>query len=1182
MYLKSLEIQGFKSFADKVQFQFTPGVSAIVGPNGSGKSNVVDSIRWVLGEQSAKSLRGSKMDDVIFSGSSKRRAVGMAQVSLVMDNSDGKFPMEQSEISITRRLYRSGESEYMINKSPCRLKDIHELFLDTGVGREGFSVIGQGKVDEVLSLKAEDRRGLIEEAAGIMKYKYRKKEAERRLEETTANMERLNDITYELKERLGPLGEQAQKAKSYHLWKNEMDALALSLDLEEMEALAAKKVFFEQNLKNRTDQFLAAEAAVNSLDGANIVEKQHLQEKEEEYSKVNENTFAWQRKSEDCANEERILTQAKEQTLLRMEQIKEEKAYLLREKEHLQSSLAEKKAKEQELSADWQKMRSALTELKAESEKLSSELELKRQAQNEHSNNYLELLQKQAHKNNQNSALAQKSAQLEQMLKRSGEKIARLNQEKGQCNNDLAAWQKLYEENQKAKADLADKIENLAKELAKYRADYGNLLEEEKEAQSLWQKSSSRLQALKELEEGGDGYQYGVKSVLEAKRDGKLQGIVGTVAQVIKVPPNLEKAIEVALGGSLQNIVTANDQDAQRAINYLKQQKKGRATFMPLNTVNGQKSKEDLKEKGVLGLAADLLGYDKQYENIINNLLGRVWIVDNLAQAVEIGKKHRFSLRLVTLEGEVISPGGTLSGGSFANQKGGILLRLRQIEELSQKTERLKQSWQDIGAKLESVQEKLKGLNEENQLLQEKNEEYIRQALTLENKLTQTQKDLKRLEGDLSLESLEVNEAAEELRLAKAELQEIAGQLEDLAAKLATWSDTDESQKQLINSLEQALKEKQEFLHSEELQFTQVKERLQALKEQRAESERQLDGYDSQFAAKTEEYTAKEQLLAQTEQDLALNAQNLKEAQANFYTHKQNQEILRSKIDNLKQIIAANEEDLRQKQRLAQSLQAEKFQTELEFNKINNRLESLNQNLAENYACTFEEALLKKTEIADKEQAKKTVSKLKSKIAALGNINFAAIEEFAEVEERLEFLQKQLDDLTQAKASLDQVIKEMEQIMAKKFRETYVVVNNIFSEVFATMFGGGEARLQLSNPNDYLRTGVEIVARPPGKKEQTLSLLSGGERAMTAIALLFALLNVRPSPFCVLDEIEAALDEVNVERFARFIKEYTKRSQFIVISHRKGTMEAADVLYGVSMENDGVSKLVSVRLEDYE
>ena len=1157
-------------------------MSAIVGPNGSGKSNVVDSIRWVLGEQSAKSLRGSKMDDVIFSGSSKRRAVGMAQVSLVMDNSDGKFPMEQSEISITRRLYRSGESEYMINKSPCRLKDIHELFLDTGVGREGFSVIGQGKVDEVLSLKAEDRRGLIEEAAGIMKYKYRKKEAERRLEETTANMERLNDITYELKERLGPLGEQAQKAKSYHLWKNEMDALALSLDLEEMEALAAKKVIFEQNLKNRTDQFLAAEAAVNSLDGANIVEKQHLQEKEEEYSKVNENTFAWQRKSEDCANEERILTQAKEQTLLRMEQIKEEKAYLLREKEHLQSSLAEKKAKERELSANWQKMRSALTELKAESEKLSSELELKRQAQNEHSNNYLELLQKQAHKNNQNSALAQKSDQLEQMLKRSGEKIARLNQEKEQCNNDLAAWQKLYEENQKAKADLAVKIENLAKELAKYRADYGNLLEEEKEAQSLWQKSSSRLQALKELEEGGDGYQYGVKSVLEAKRDGKLQGIVGTVAQVIKVPPNLEKAIEVALGGSLQNIITANDQDAQRAINYLKQQKKGRATFMPLNTVNGQKSKEDLKEKGVLGLAADLLGYDKQYENIINNLLGRVWIVDNLAQAVEIGKKHRFSLRLVTLEGEVISPGGTLSGGSFANQKSGILLRLRQIEELSQKTELLKQSWQDIGAKLESVQEKLKGLNEENQLLQEKNEEYIRQALTLENKLTQTQKDLKRLEGDLSLESLEVNEAEEELRLAKAELQEIAGQLEDLAAKLATWSDTDESQKQLINSLEQALKEKQEFLHSEELQFTQVKERLQALKEQRAEAERQLDGYDSQFATKTEEYTAKEQLLAQTEQDLALNAQNLKEAQANFYTHKQNQEILRSKIDNLKQIIAANEEDLRQKQRLTQSLQAEKFQTELEFNKINNRLESLNQNLAENYACTFEEALLKKTEIADKEQAKKTVSKLKSKIAALGNINFAAIEEFAEVEERLEFLQKQLDDLTEAKASLDQVIKEMEQIMAKKFRETYVVVNNIFSEVFATMFGGGEARLQLSNPNDYLRTGVEIVARPPGKKEQTLSLLSGGERAMTAIALLFALLNVRPSPFCVLDEIEAALDEVNVERFARFIKEYTKRSQFIVISHRKGTMEAADVLYGVSMENDGVSKLVSVRLEDYE
>ena len=1182
MYLKSLEIQGFKSFADKVQFQFTPGVSAIVGPNGSGKSNVVDSIRWVLGEQSAKSLRGSKMDDVIFSGSSKRRAVGMAQVSLILDNSDGKFPLEQSEISITRRLYRSGESEYMINKSPCRLKDIHELFLDTGVGREGFSVIGQGKVDEVLSLKAEDRRGLIEEAAGIMKYKYRKKEAERRLEETTANMERLNDITYELKERLIPLGEQAEKAKSYHLWKNEMDTLALSLDLEEMTALIAQKARTEETLNSQTDQFLAAQSAVNSLDSTNIIQKKQQQEQTERYTALSETTLNWQKQWENYLAEERILKQTKEQALLRMEQIKEEKAYLSAQKEQLQAAKKDKLLKEQELAEQWQSIRQKLAKDKLEEEALAEQLNQMRQAQDEHSNNYLQFLQKQAQGNNKKSALEQKITQLGQSVKRSTEKADRLRAEQDKAKNEILAAEENLSQNKISQNDLRQEIANIAESLAEYRSDYGDMLEKEHSAQALWQKENSRLHALMELEEAGDGYQYGVKSILEAKRDGKLKGIIGTVAQVIKVPPNLERAVEVALGASLQNIITESDQDAQKAINYLKQQKKGRATFMPLNTVNGQKSKEQLTEKAVLGLACQLIGYDKKYENIINSLLGRVWIVNSLAEAVEIGKKHKFSLRLVTLDGEVISPGGTLSGGSFANNKSGILLRLRQIEELKQRVEQLKQNWQDISDKMNKLQEKLKSLNEENNILQEKNEEYIRQALIWENKIAQGQRDFKRLQGDLHLEQLEIEDTQAEISLSEEELKNIAAELDILTEKLASWSDIEESQKQLISELEQKLKQKQELRHGEELQSMQAKERLQALKEQQAETNRQIEAYDSQFQAKGEEYTLKEQELAQTEHNLLQNAQNSQQAQNNFYANKQKQEILRSKIEELKEAIENLEEQLRQKQRLAQDLQAEKFKTELEFNKINNRLESLRQNLNENYTCTYDEALLRKVEIADKEQARKTVSKLKNKIAALGNINFAAIEEFAEVEERLEFLQKQLDDLTEAKASLDQVIKEMEQIMAKKFRETYVVVNNIFSEVFATMFGGGEARLQLSNPNDYLRTGIEIVARPPGKKEQTLSLLSGGERAMTAIALLFALLNVRPSPFCVLDEIEAALDEINVERFARFIREYTKKSQFIVISHRKGTMEAADVLYGVSMENDGVSKLVSVRLEDYQ
>ncbi len=1181
MYLKSLEIQGFKSFGDKVNFQFTPGVSAIVGPNGSGKSNVVDSIRWVLGEQSAKSLRGSKMDDIIFSGSSKRRAVGMAQVSLTLDNSDGKFPMEQSEITITRRLYRSGESEYMINKAPCRLKDIHELFLDTGVGREGFSVIGQGKVDEILSLKAEDRRGLIEEAAGIMKYKYRKKEAERRLEETNNNMDRLNDIVYELTERLTPLSEQAQKAKSYHLWKKELDTLALSLDLSEMTVAMEKKSVLSRALEQESDTYLAMQTEVNTLDGANIVRKQELENKEEELNLAKEENFNLQNALDKGANEQRILEQQKEQIFQRLQQITQENAYLKQQKEHLEQGLKDKNAEQQQLSAIMEGFLAELAQYESSEQETLAELTKQRTLEEANSNEYLNLLQEQAKQNNAKVALEQSSKQQEQVLRRSEEKSIRLQGEIEQIEAEIARQNKQSNELKEKKAQLFSMQENTLKQMQEIERKYELAVKNERALDAQWQKQNSRYIALSELEESGDGYQYGVKNILEAKRKQNLSGIIGTAAQVIKVPQKFEKAIEVAMGASLQNIITTSDSDAQKAIEYLKVQKKGRATFMPLNTVKGSKAREDIKEKGILGLACDLIEYEEKYREIFYNLLGRVWIVDNLANAVAIGKKHNFSLRMVTLEGEIITPGGAMTGGSTYNQKGGILLRLRRIEELKQEIARLEEQLKQAQAEKEGLEQKLADFKQKIANLAETREKYAKDELLLANSLTQAKKENERIHADLSLEMLQQDESGQLIAQNEQEIAEINRLLADLEQNLGAWQNKESSRREIISQLEQSLREWQNKRHDQELIATQHKERLQAIAEQRKESERQLKGYSEQIQEKTAEYTEKEALLGQIEQNLRENATNITAIKNEYALSKQKLEILRDQKEKLRQNIEKNEEILREKQKATQIWQEKKFQTEIELNKYKSRLETLEHNLAQNYNCTYEQGMLEKVEIADDLAARKETAKLKSKIAALGNINFAAIEEYDEVKNRLDFLQTQLDDLTEAKASLDKVIKDMEQIMSKKFRETYVVVNQMFSEVFATMFGGGEARLQLSNPNDYLKTGVEIMVRPPGKKEQNLSLLSGGERAMTAIALLFALLNVRPSPFCVLDEIEAALDEVNVERFARFIREYTKKSQFIVISHRKGTMEAADVLYGVSMENDGVSKLVSVRLEDY-
>lgn len=1182
MYLKRLEIQGFKSFADKVDFAFDQGVTAIVGPNGSGKSNVVDSIRWVLGEQSAKNLRGGKMDDVIFAGSTKRRPVGMAQVILTLDNSNGLFPLDFNEITIARRLYRSGESEYLINQSVCRLKDIHELFMDTGLGREGFSIISQGKVDEILSLKAEDRRGLIEEAAGIIKYKYRKRDAEKKLADTEESMIRINDIISELSAQVGPLGEQAEKARQHRLWKSELDDLEISLEVEQIERSSSEEKEFMAQAENAENQLAQTASSFSRLEAELAENKLILQQLERQISDEQDCFYQQQNQLEKAQNELVLHQQRKADYHQQKEKLSQEAAYFANEKERLTNEKHLLKERYNALKIQLQTIAGTYdtlhTDLSCKTNAIIACEEKLEQLKVDHIQN----MQVQAKSHNELLRLQQLLANSEKRLSRIDEKADKLQQETLNSRERLTALQKdreqlaqIYQEQQQTLKTLKQQIILLQEQLI----DKQHTLETTK---NNYQRTFSRYTALKELEDSGDGYQVGVRAVLEQKRNGHLSGIVGTVAQLIQVPQQLERAIETAIGQGLQNIITENDHDAQKAISYLKSAQKGRATFLPLNTIHSQKSQDNLRDEAVLGLAVDLITFDKRYQAVMNYLLGRVWVVRDLAQAVRIGKQKGFNQRLVTLEGELVTPGGALTGGNYAREKTGLLSRKRQIDELFTQAQELKYQLDEqtkenrqISMQLTATQNHLEETTVAGQDCQLK-------TARLDQQLRELQSEQQRLAQELSLENLDRQELNEEIiqlehNIAAEQRQTIQHETDKNLLEKAI-----AQQKNELTQLKQDEAALNNEISTQEIQLARDQEKQNSLNEQLQDFQQRLNEVERQYQQKINDIDALAKEDQKRNQEIAHNQAIIKELTLLL---QKNQIALTKEreIQEQKQLtISEKETHSRQLQKQLDTLKEQKHIIDTALTRVRTLKESGLNRLAENFELTLAEALLHYTVLSEGQEARRRVQQLKNQIKQLGEINFNAIEEFTQVKERLQFLQEQIDDLTKAKQSLNRVIKEMEIIMAEKFHQTYQVVNEAFASVFKAMFSGGQARLELSDPQDYLLTGIEIVAQPPGKKEQILSLLSGGERAMTAIALLFALLTVKPSPFCILDEIEAALDEVNVERFARFIREYTHKTQFIIISHRKGTMEAADVLYGVTMENDGVSRLMSVKLSDYQ
>ena len=1183
MYLKRLEIQGFKSFADKVEFEFPSGITAIVGPNGSGKSNVVDSIRWVLGEQSIKNLRGSKMEDVIFAGSADRRPLGMAQVSLTLDNSAGIFDVDFDEVTVTRRLYRSGESEYLINKASSRLKDIQELFMDTGLGREGLSIISQGKVDEILSLKPEDRRGLIEEAAGITRYKYRKREAERKLKDTEDNLIRVQDIVNELEERVGPLGEQAEKARQYREWKQQLDGLELSLEVHDISENQSKEQQLQGKQLQMEDGLAQLSAQLSGQDAALAQLRLDAQQEEANFQQRQQAFYDLQNQLERHSNKIQANQQLQENVTEQLLKLQAEIAIQQEEKVALAQTLEEKQQQASAAEQIFQQQQIAVEEQKQQLQQLEDHLQLINQQQEENKAAVFSVMQAQAH--NRNALL-----RLEQELSGGGRSKEKLEQKVDALRQEAAEQQKQREilQTQLAEQQTLQQVHNqkvavLEQEIEKRKQQQFLLRQQLSETQAKWQEQQSRAKALKELEDSGEGYQYGVKSVLEQKKRGKLDGIVGTVSQLIRVPQHLEKAIETTMGVSLQNLVTETDKQAQAAIQYLKEYKKGRATFLPLNTVRGQRAEEDLStEANVLGLAVDLIEFDAAYEAIMLHLLGKVWVVADLASAVDIGKKRGFHHRMVTLDGELVTPGGALTGGNHEKERGGLLARQRQIMQLEEQVLQLERQIAQQNNDLDAYYAETGEKKAEVAALHQQDQTLIRSIAQLEQQMDQQQKEELRLQRELEFEQVSLQEQEQYLKEQAETLLQEQQRQQQLAEEEALLNVQTEEIKKQQQQQQQQQKALQDICSQNEIVLATAQQRWELLNQQSVEEQQRFAVLQRGLAGKQAEQRQLEQRATQYQQEIAENQQLVQQEQQQLAAY--HEQVLASKESRKQQQshIGSLEDAVRQQRQQHDQLREQKYQLELQLNKVRGYLSAGYRRLAQNFDCTYEDARERALLLENVPQAQKQIQQLKVQLGRLGEINFTAIEEFEQVQQRLQFLVVQTADLQEARLSLNKVIEEMEKIMAQKFAQTYQDVNARFSQVFQSMFGGGQARLELSDPDDYLLTGIEIVAQPPGKKEQVLTLLSGGERAMTAIALLFSLLTVKPSPFCILDEIESALDDVNIDRFARFVREYAQKTQFIIISHRKGTMEAADVLYGVAMENKGVSRLMSVKISEYE
>jgi chromosome segregation protein len=1184
MFLKRLELAGFKSFADRTELEFVQGITAVVGPNGSGKSNISDSIRWVLGEQSARSLRGGKMEDIIFAGSDARKAVNYGEVSLTLDNSDESLSLDFNEVTVTRRIHRSGDSEYFINKQACRLKDITELFMDTGIGKEAYSIIGQGRIEEILSTKSEDRRGIFEEASGIVKYKSRKREAEKKLAETEQNLLRIHDLVSELEDQIEPLREQSEKAVRYKQLKEQLKSGEISMYVYQIEQIHKSWTEASSKLASLQKEELELSTIVSSHDALLEKERMEARRLEEEIDRLHETVLRLSEEFEKSEGQGEVLKERGKNLLanrVQLEQTLEAQERRLAEK---QSETAAFREKYTTLEQQVEQLRTKLT---AEEERLlgvaggvSSEEEESLKA------DFLETLNRIAQSRNEIRYSEQNLDSLSRRLERMEEEYSKWSGQHGQIVRKRQELQERAGKLAKELQESRDRNVTLGQELKTKQ----ELLSQVQDAVRKWEQKLdalvSRRDTMREMQNDYDGFALGVKEVLKAKnRSDGLKGIHGAVAELVKVPAEVELAIETALGGALQNIVVENEASGREAIAFLKRRQAGRATFLPLDVIRGRSIPEHEKKSlselsGFVGIAVNLVRFDDKYDNIMSSMLGNVIIAEKLEEANRIAAKCQYRYRVVTLEGDVVNPGGSMTGGSLQKKTSSLLGRNRQIDEMDKEIRASDIQLGELRKKLDRIKRELSDGSRSLDELRQLGEQQRIEEQQIRSQLSQLDSEGKNAEEQTTLYSQD----REALAIERNEFKQ-----KKLAAE-QTLAELQQEETELTQAIRDAeLKRKAKESAKEELQvqLTSLKVKTASVSQEKQSLEEQLRRFDDDLSATERERSGNKRLLQQLLADMEANeTESVKQIeQLNHLRLKKreaSEQMDYKRAERAKWVQKLEEGESLTKEQRTQLKQVEDQlrQTEVRVNRLDVELENLLKKLAEDYELSYELAKERYPVPEDVPATQNEVRDLKRQISALGDVNLGAIEEYQRVNERYQFLSDQKNDLVEAKTALYMVIREMDEEMSKRFKTTFDAIRSQFVVVFVKLFGGGRADLILSEPDRLLDTGIEIVAQPPGKKLQNLQLLSGGERALTAMALLFAILRVKPVPFCVLDEVEAALDEANVTRFADYLREFSEQTQFIVVTHRKGTMESADVLYGVTMEEGGVSKLVSVRLDD--
>lgn len=1181
MYLKRIEIAGFKSFADRTKIEFEQGVTAVIGPNGSGKSNITEAIRWVLGEQSAKSLRGGKMPDIIFAGSDSRKQLNIAEVTVVLDNTDNYLPLGFSEVSVTRRYRRTGESDFFINKKACRLKDIQDLFMDSGLGKESFSIISQGKVEAIFASKPEDRRGIFEEAAGVLKYKQRKRKAEQKLFETEDNLSRVQDIIYELEDQLTPLAAQSEAAKEFLALKKELTVTDVSLTVAK--------------IKQTRDSWQSAKTDFDELSKTVEEKGRFIQETEMQLGVLREKRGSLDEQLETGQQQLLHLSEALKQAEGQKELLSERSKNTQKTSAEYQTTLTDQRKKRAEAQlnlqdvqtqqADKQAEKIALEEkirqLTAESEKYKkSPKELLEDLRG----TYVELMQEAANVSNELKYLER---QYTQETAKNQQSMTRFEALREQLEDLTAQQTAAKTKSQSLEVQLAEEQEDYRRLAAEKNAAQQQLQKEQQLMYDLMnqvQQARARQKSLQDIQENYSGFYQGVRSVLQHKD--QLSGIVGAVAELIQVPKEYTLAIETALGAAAQHIIVENEKDARQGITFLKKQRSGRGTFLPLTTIKprslGAHQYQAIKdEEGFLGVASELVAFQENVAPVMQNLLGAIVIAKDLNSANQLARLLRYQVRVVSLDGDVMNAGGSMTGGAMKQGNRGNLFN--QGHELAEWTKRYEEINQALQAKEKFVRELQTKVAEQTETLEtlrtqgEQTRLAYQEAQSGEERVST---ELTRLQKEQTLFSYE----AKELESFLKDYQTQKDTLEFQQVELKTQQEKINQEIQQLNEESDQLEEKRASISAElsrlQADYAVLDERLlylerQALsfEEQINELTRQITSLENQILAlssDSSDHEESEESLNQRLTELATAREHLQE-QLNIW--KETRQSLQKQVDQSDS--ALTEANREQKQLLARQSQAD-----VQKNRYELKLDNALTYLQEEYSLTFEGAEAQADPDIDQQSAQNEVSRLKQAIEKLGPVNLNAIEQYQQVEERYDFLTTQRDDLLSAKDQLFETMDEMDDEVKTRFYTTFEAIREKFNVVFPNMFGGGRAELVLTNPDDLLNTGIEIEAQPPGKKLQSLSLLSGGERALTAIALLFSIIQVRPVPFCVLDEVEAALDEANVSRFGRYLSAFQDDTQFIVVTHRKGTMEAADVLYGVTMQESGVSKIISVRLEE--